>query len=142
VDVPQDNDDRQGAPCITTTTRTAEPVEPELAALSSAGGLVGGGTVFVLLLALIIRLLRQNTADREQYRQHVAQVQEDAANHAAERDEAHRQAILEFKEEVRQLRVELRESREEAEAERRARWTAEDTAAGYRRELDTLRRNS
>jgi chromosome segregation ATPase len=123
-----------------TTTRTAEPVEPELAALSSAGGLVGGGTVFLLLLALIIRLLRQNTADREQYRQHVAQVQKEAADYAAERDEEHRQTLIELKGEIASLRGELRDVRNELEAERTARWKAQDDAAGYRRELETIRR--
>jgi hypothetical protein len=86
---------------MTTTRRVAEPVEGDLAALSSAGGLVCGGTVFVLLLALIIRLLRQNTADREQYRQHIAQVQEDAANHAAEREEEYRQSLADLRQELK-----------------------------------------
>jgi biopolymer transport protein ExbB/TolQ len=125
---------------MTTTRRTVEAVEPDLAALTSVGGLVGPGSIFVLMLVLLVRNMRQNTVDREQYRQHIVQVQQDAADHAAEREEAHRQAIIEFKEEVRQLRVELRASREEAEAERRARWAAEDTAAEYRRQLETIRR--
>lgn len=101
--------------------------------------LLPGGSIATVLVVVIVYLLRQNHADRGQYRADVARIEKRSvaditalhAQHAAEMDE------------VKAELVKLRESNEsviaELDLERHRRWTAEDAAAGYRRELQEIR---
>lgn len=108
-------------------------MDPALISLLPTGG------VATVLVVVIVYLLRVNTVDRKQYRDDVARIQEHAADEAAEREEQHRANLAEVREEMAAVRQELREVREELEAERKARWKAQDDAAGYRRELEAIR---
>lgn len=103
------------------------------------GILIPSGSVVAVLATLIIHQMRQNNADRKQYREDVARVEQRAADDLAERDEAHRQVLQEVRDEVKGVRSELAAVREELDAERKARWKAQDDAAGYKRELDLIR---
>ena len=88
-----------------------DDVLPGLEVLLPTGGAV------TLLGWLVIRLALQNSADRRSYRDDLAAVRLDL------------QAQID-----RQQKV-LDDLRKKLEAERRARWKAEDDAARYRREL-------
>lgn len=84
-------------------------------ALSDVGGLVGGGGVLALLAWWGLRVMSQASGDRK-----------DAAALLADEREKHAA-------EVAALKAEYAELEEKYEAERHARWAAEDAAAKYRR---------
>lgn len=90
-------------------------------------GLTVGGPAAALVL-VILYLLRQNFADRRQYRDDVARL-----------ESRHNVAIAEFKNEVAGLRQEIADVLASLEAERRAKWQAQDEAAHWRREAERLR---
>ena len=90
-------------------------------------GLTVGGPAAALVL-VILYLLRQNFADRRQYRDDVARL-----------ESRHNVAIAEFKTEVTSLRAEIKGALDLLETERKARWNAEDEAAHWRREAELLR---
>lgn len=90
-------------------------------------GLTVGGPAAALVL-VILYLLRQNFADRRQYRDDVARL-----------ESRHNVAITEFKTEVAGLRQEIKDVLASLENERKARWIAEDEAAKWRREAERLR---
>lgn len=97
--------------------------------------LIPGGGIVSVLVIVIVYLMRQNHADRVQYRNDVARIE---ARSVQDIKNLHAQHAIEMTE-VRDELVALRESNEkvigELEKERRRRWAAEDAAAGYRREL-------
>jgi len=103
---------------------------------SALVGLIPTGSIAGILTLIIVYLLRQNNADRTQYAAAAVVQAKSAAQDRAE-----------FRAEVAVLRKELGDSRDEAEAERRAKWAAQGSqvaseaeAAAYRRELDEIRR--
>lgn len=88
--------------------------------------LLGTGGIALFAAAVIGYLLRQNHADRQQYQNHIAEVQKSTAAAIAE---AKRSAA----EEVARLSAKVDALSTLYEGERSARWAAEDKAANYKR---------
>ncbi|MQB02029.1 MAG: hypothetical protein GEU78_17505 [Actinobacteria bacterium] len=88
--------------------------------------LIPSASVLGLLLVLVVHTQRQAGADRNDYRSHILSQRE---SHSKEI------AVLraELGAEIAGLRAEVRELREQNDAERHARWAAEDAAAHWRR---------
>lgn len=115
-------------------------MDPSLISLIPTGGVAG------VLVVVIVYLLRQNHADRKQYRDDVARIE---ANHTAENEALHRRHAEEIKGlheqhadkldsmegEIRGLRTQVKDALDELDKARRVRWKAEDLIAGYRRQL-------
>jgi hypothetical protein len=102
------------------------------------------GGVATVLVIVIVYLLRQNHADRRQYRddvaaidaRHVAEQEKRDRDHAAEqekRDRDHAASNKAVQEEMSKLREQVKEALGELDTERRRRWAAEDVAAEERR---------
>ena len=108
-------------------------MDPSLVTLIPTGSVAG------VLVVVIIYLLRQNHTDRTQYRADVARIEDRAAEDAKERQIEYQAHMADVREELVGLRIELKEVREELEAERNVRWKAQDDSAGYRRELDAIK---
>ncbi len=106
---------------------------------ASLVSLIPTGGVASVLVIVIVYLLRQNHADRTQYRADVAAGE---ARNVAEIKSLHDQHAADLKRVESEL-ASLREVNErvlaELEQERRKRWHAEDSAAEYRRELASIR---
>ena len=103
-------------------------------------GLLPTGGVATVLVIVIFYLLRQNHADRKQYRDDVAAIE---ARHAAEKDKRDRQFKASndaVQQEMAELRSQVKEALGELESERRRRWAAEDVAAEERRLREELQR--
>lgn len=109
---------------------------------------VPSGGILVVLVYLIIHVMRQSSSDRGDYHdavielreQHVEEINELTARHSADMGalrEQHLGQIEDLRLQVETLRGEVADLRNQIEAERRARWQAEDSAAKYRRLLDT-----
>lgn len=115
-------------------------MDPSLISLIPTGGVAG------VLVVVIVYLLRQNHADRKQYRDDVARIE---ANHTAENALMHERHAAEVKDlhdqhatkldgmqhEITGLRTQVRDALGELDQARRDRWHLEDVAAGYRRQL-------
>lgn len=101
--------------------------------------LIPGGSIAGVLVVVITILMRQNHADRDQYRKDVARIEKRSVDDIEALHAQHAVEMAEVKTEL----VALRESNEkvigELEKERRRRWQAEDAAAGFRRELQKIR---
>jgi len=88
-----------------------------------------------LLGWLIIHIMRQSRDDRKDYATAIAAVREQNAKELKDLTERHDQQIQDLRNEVASLRTEVGELRLKLEAERQARWQAEDAAARYRRQI-------
>ena len=101
--------------------------------------LIPGGGIVSVLVFVVIYLLRQNHADRDQYRTDVARIEKRSVDDITNLHDKHVEEMDDVKKEL----IALRKSNElvigELEKERRRRWAAEDAAAGYRRELQEIR---
>jgi TolA-binding protein len=106
--------------------------------------LIPGAGFFGLLVFLVIHLMRQASGDRGDYQQtlrglreqHADEMREERLGHAAEIREItarHDAQIQDLRSQISVLRAEVIDLREDVEAERKARWAAEDAAARYRR---------
>ena len=116
--------------------RRPRDVDPSLISLVPTGSVAG------VLVVVVIYLLRQNHQDRTQYRADVARIEKRSVEDITALHAQHASEMAEVKKEL----VSLRESNEsviaELDLERHRRWTAEDAAAGYRRELQEIRGNN
>lgn len=115
-------------------------MDPSLISLIPTGGVAG------VLVVVIVYLLRQNHADRKQYRDDVARIE---ANHTAENEklhtrhaeeirglhEQHAEKLDSMEGEIRGLRKQVKDALGELDQARRDRWHREDLIAGYRRQL-------
>jgi outer membrane murein-binding lipoprotein Lpp len=109
--------------------------------------LIPGAGFFGLLVFLVLHLMRQASGDRGDYQQtlrglreqHADEMREERLGHAAEIRELtarHDGQIQDLRSQIGVLRAEVIDLREDVEAERKARWAAEDAAARYRRMID------
>lgn len=89
--------------------------------------------VLGLLAWLLIHVMRQASGDRGGYQRAIKDLREDHAAEIKEMSARHDAQITDLRTQIAGLRGEVAELRTELEAERRARWEAEDTAAHYRR---------
>lgn len=115
-------------------------MDPSLISLIPTGGVAG------VLVVVIVYLLRQNHADRKQYRDDVARIE---ANHTTAVASMHSRHTAEIKDlheqhadkldsmegEIRGLRAQVKEALGELDVARHERWKREDLIAGYRRQL-------
>jgi len=88
--------------------------------------LLGTAGVAGVLVVVIGYLLRQNFADRRQYQNHIAEVQQSTAEAIASAKASHAREIGELTAKVDALTTLYEDAR-------RAKWAAEDEAAKYRR---------
>lgn len=86
----------------------------------------GTGGIGLVLLAIIGYLLKQNHADRKQYQDHIAEVEQRTSAAIAD-------AKKSSAEEIARLNTKVDALTTLYEAERSARWAAEDKAATYKR---------
>jgi TolA-binding protein len=109
--------------------------------------LIPGAGFFGLLVFLVLHLMRQASGDRGDYqsvlrdlrRQHADEMKEEREQHADDIREItarHDAQIQDLRSQIGVLRAEVIDLREDVEAERKARWAAEDAAARYRRMID------
>jgi uncharacterized membrane protein YhiD involved in acid resistance len=103
-------------------------------------GLLPTGGVATVLVIVIVYLLRQNHADRKQYRDDVAAIEARHAADKAKRDEEMKASNAAVQQELSGLRSQVKEALAELESERRKRWAAEDVAAEERRLREELQR--
>ena len=109
--------------------------------------LIPGAGFFGLLVFLVVHLMRQASGDRGDYQQvlrglreqHTAELKEEREQHTDEIRRLtvrHDAQIQDLRSQIGVLRAEVIDLREDVEAERKARWAAEDAAARYRRMID------
>jgi len=109
--------------------------------------LIPGAGFFGLLVFLVVHLMRQASGDRGDYQQvlrslreqHTVELKEEREQHSSEiRDITvrHDAQIQDLRSQIGVLRAEVIDLREDVEAERQARWAAEDAAARYRRMIN------
>jgi len=108
-------------------------VDPGLISLIPTGSIAG------VLVIVVIYLLRQNHADRTQYRADVARIEKRSVNDVQALHFQHASEMSEVKTELIALRVSNELVIRELDDERRKRWAAEDSAATYRRQLQEIR---
>lgn len=102
---------------------------PDLWPVIPSAGVLG------LLAWLIIHIMRQSRDDRSDYAGALAAIREQNAAEIKRLTERHDEQIKDLRNEVSSLRSEVADMRAQLEAERKARWEAEDSAARYRRQL-------
>ena len=93
------------------------------------------GGVATVLVIVIVYLLRQNHADREQYRTDVSRIQQAHVNDIAVLRQQQSDQVASLEAKMQALQDRVTEALNELESERRRRWHAEDVAAEYRRDL-------
>jgi uncharacterized membrane protein YhiD involved in acid resistance len=103
-------------------------------------GLLPTGGVATVLVIVIVYLLRQNHADRKQYRDDVAAIEARHAADKSKRDEEMKASNAAVQQELSRLRSQVKEALAELDSERRKRWAAEDVAAEERRLREELQR--
>jgi Skp family chaperone for outer membrane proteins len=91
------------------------------------------GGVATVLVIVIVYLLRQNHADRKQYRDDVAAIEARHTTEQDKREKAFAASNAAVQDEMKKLREEVNDALAELENERRKRWAAEDVAAEERR---------
>lgn len=98
--------------------------------------LIPTGGIASVLVIVIVYLLRQNHADRVQYRGDVAASEARHVREVKALEERHVHEMQSVRDELVKLREDIGKSLTELEEERRKRWAAEDTATRYRRQLE------
>lgn len=103
-------------------------------------GLLPTGGVATVLVIVIVYLLRQNHADRKQYRDDVASIEARHATEQQKREDAFKASNDEVQAELKALRQQVKAALDELDLERKKRWAAEDLAAEERRLRENLQR--
>jgi hypothetical protein len=98
--------------------------------------LVPSGGVLVVLVVLIIHLMRQQSGDRSDYQRQLISLRRQHAEEIEKLTTRHDRQITDLRLQLGVSRAEVVECHETIEAERRARWSAEDSAAKYRRMME------
>ena len=105
---------------------------------ASVLSLVPTGGVAAVLVVVIFYLLRQNHADRSQYREHITRTEAEHAEEIKAIESRHAEQMSYVRKELADLNAKVVATLGELEAERRRRWHAEDVAAEARRDLAAL----
>lgn len=100
--------------------------------------IVPTGGVAAVLVVVIFYLLRQNHADRTQYREHITRTEAEHAEEIKAIEARHAEQMAYVRKELAELNTKVAATLGELEAERRLRWHAEDVAAQARRDLAAL----
>lgn len=100
--------------------------------------IVPTGGVAAVLVAVIFYLLRQNHADRTQYRDHITRTEAEHAEEIKSIEKRHAEQMKRVEDELAKLNAKVTATLVELEDERRRRWHAEDVAAQARRDLAAM----
>jgi len=100
--------------------------------------IVPTGGVAAVLVAVIFYLLRQNHADRTQYRDHITRTEAEHAEEIKAIEARHAEQMKRVEDELAKLTTKIEKTLADLDAERDKRWRAEDVAAQARRDLAAL----
>jgi hypothetical protein len=98
--------------------------------------LVPPGGVLVALIVLIIHLMRQQSGDRGDYQRQLIALRRQHSEEIEKLIIRHDRQVQDIRLQLGVSRAEVVECHETVEEERRARWSAEDSAAKYRRMIE------
>ena len=105
---------------------------------ASVLSLVPTGGVAAVLVVVIFYLLRQNHADRTQYREHITRTEAEHADEIRAIEARHAEQMKRVEDELAKLTKKIEKTLADLDAERDKRWHAEDVAAQARRDLAAL----
>jgi hypothetical protein len=98
--------------------------------------LVPSGSALVVLVFLVVHLLRQQSGDRGDYQRQLIGLRKQHSEEIEKLTTRHERQVTDLRLQLGVSRAEVVECHETIEEERRARWSAEDSAAKYRRMME------